>query len=277
MNSPKRSLWLLFSGLVVALAASLWALAGTECSACLRSASLAGDVNVAAVGTGFYLVLLIGSAIWAIRGRERLAEAPLPWALAIGLLAAAGVHAMLVLLLLKNRIFCPACLVTAAGALTACGALLPGDRAHSRTYLKQALVVVPLMAAVTFGGTRFLRGRSQSDFLRQGKIAAYTVFEERRAVPQGRAVLVVYVRPTCHVCSEFKQKVLAALGKEFPGQITIEERRAWKGLATPTTVVLGDRNSLFIGYEGVVGLRQAVRVACGATGAALPNTAIRLP
>ncbi|MCC2668541.1 MAG: hypothetical protein K0Q72_1012 [Armatimonadetes bacterium] len=274
MNSPKRSLWLLFGGMAVALGASLWALAGTEaCSACLRSASLAGDLNLAAVGTGFYLLLLVAGGIWAIRNKERLGEARVPWLLASGVLAATGVHVMLLGLLLKNRILCPACLVTAAGALVAFGALLAGDRAN----LRRAMIVVPLMAAVTFGGTRFLRGRSQSDFLRQGKIAAYTVFEEKRAVPRGQAVLVVYVRPTCHVCSEFKQQVLAALGKEFPGQVTIEERRAWKGLATPTTVVLGNRNSLFIGYEDVAGLRQAVRIACGATSAALPTTAIRLP
>jgi uncharacterized membrane protein len=274
MKSPKGSVVVLFGGIMVALGGSLWALAGTEaCSACLRSASLAGDLNLAAVGTGFYLALLLAGALWALRGRDQLVEGRVPWPLASGVLVAAGVHVMLLLLLFRNRILCPACLVTAAGALVACGALLAGERTH----LRRAVVVIPLMAALTFGGTRVLRARSQTDFLRQGKIAAYTVFEERRAVPAGRAILVVYVRPTCHVCTDFKQQVLAALGNEFQGRITIEERRAWKGLATPTTVVLGSQNSLFIGYEGVVALRQAVRAACGVKDLPLPSAAIRLP
>ena len=274
MTLSRWPLRALFVGLIVALGASLWALAGTEaCSACLRSASLAGDLNLAAVGTVYYLLLLTAGAVWAFRARRQSEPTRLPWPIASGILVAAGVHLMLLGLLFRNRILCPACVVTAAGALTACGALLTQDR----SYLRRAMIVVPLMAALTFGGTRVLRARSQSDFLRQGKIAAYTVFEERRAVPEGNAVLVVYVRPTCHVCADFKRQVLSALGHEFPGQITIEERRAWKGLATPTTVVLGRRNSLFIGYEEVSGLRQAVRVACGANELALPATAIHLP
>jgi hypothetical protein len=265
---------LLFAGIVVALGASVWALAGNEgCSACLRSASLTGDLNLAAVGTGYYLALILACSIWAVRSKQPLDAGRVPWPIATALLVATGAHLVLLLLLLHNRILCPPCLVTAAGAITACGALLAQDRSS----LRRAVLIVPLAGIATFGGTRFLRNRSQSDFLRQGKIAAYSVFEERRAVPEGRAILVIYVRPTCHVCAEFKQQVVSAIRKEFPGQITIEERNAWKGLATPTTVVLGKRNSLFIGYEEVGGMRQAVRVACGAPELALPRTAIRFP
>lgn len=264
---------LLLAGIATALGASLWALSGSEgCSACLRSASLTGDLNLAAVGTGYYLVLIGLCAAWLIRSKGQPDATSVPLPLTLGVLLAAGVHSALLLLLVKNRIVCPPCLVTAVGALLACGTLL----AQGRPQLRRAAVILPLAAAVTFGGTRMLRARSQSDFVRQAKIAAYTVFEERRAVPAGRAVMVVYMRPTCHVCAEFKQQVVSALRNEFPG-LTVEERKAWKGLATPTTVVLGKKNSLFIGYEGVGGMRQAVQVACGAVSQPLPRTAIHLP
>jgi hypothetical protein len=75
--------------------------------------------------------------------------------------------------------------------------------------------------------------------------------------------MVVYEWPTCHFCKAFKAQVLPPLRKEFGIRLALEERKAWKGMATPTTIVLGQRNSRLIGYRPLGSVRQAVRLACG--------------
>jgi hypothetical protein len=256
---------LLILAIGVAMAGSLWAaLADEGCDACGRSAALVGGLNLGAVGVGYYGLLLL-TAIALERGGSKHTTSVGSLYLRFGVLIAAGVHLALLVLLVRNRILCPPCLVTAAGALTAATAALLQDR----RYLPRAAMLLGAVVVVTYAGTKVLRQYSGSTYARQAIKAARAIQAERALLaeqgrpPKGHARMVVYVWPPCQVCRRFKAEVVVPLRKEFRGQLTVEERTVWKGMARPTVIVLGQKNTRFLGATPIGTVRGAIRLACG--------------
>jgi uncharacterized membrane protein len=247
---------LLIIAVAVALAGSLWAmLRGDSCSSCDRSAELVGGLNLGAIGAAYYGLLLIVSLICLVRPK-RLAVKGSAW----GMLAAGSVHLLLLSLLVRNRIFCPSCLVTAAGALFGAGLVLLLDRRN----IRPAVLMVPVVVIAAYGGIRVARQNAPKNYVRQAIRAERALQKELPLPPPGQARLVVYEWPTCHYCKQFKKEVLTPLRQEFRSRLWVEERTAWKGMGTPTSIVLGVKNARLVGYHSLDQVRSAVLLACGA-------------
>jgi hypothetical protein len=249
---------LLLLGLATALSGSLWALLSEKCTACSQSAELVGGLNLGAIGGGYYALLLIAALVSLGRrpGEGSSAESRLVRG---GILFAGGVHLTLVTMLLRNRIFCPPCLLTAAGAFIGAFAVLALDPRH----LARVTLLVALIAVMTYGGTKILRHFAATTSEIEATRAERLLLREQSPPPDGRARMVVYEWPSCHFCMAFRARVLPPLRKEFGSRLALEERKAWKGMAVPTVIVLGQRNSRLIGYHPLGSVRQAVRLACG--------------
>lgn len=250
---------LLIAAAAAALAGSLWSVLREEwCGPCSRSGALVGGLNLGAAGIVFYSLLLGTALLWRRRGSSAVLSAGEAWA-AGGMLAAGGVHFTLLALLLRHRILCPPCVVTGAGALIgmlAAFALLPAQR-------RQAVVLVSLVVMGSYAGTRVLRDRAPRDQMRQAVRAERILAREAGARSVGSARMVVFQRSTCPFCRRFKAQVVPRLRQRFGGRLTIEERGPWPGMAVPTIIVLGRRNTHLVGYHSVEQVDPAVRLACG--------------
>ena len=245
--------------ITVAVLGAVWSVVRRDgCNSCNSAAMLVGDLNLGLIGLVFYTALL-GLSLWILRRSSPEREAGLPRALAVPVLLATGAHLTLVALLAKNRLMCPSCLLTAAGAFAA-SAVVVGSRTWN---LRWATLMVAAMASVTFVGLKSLKGDKNKVALRQGYLAEQLLLKEAKP-SQGTARLVVFAHPTCHVCKRFTGQVLTPLRKQYPGdQLRIEERLAWKGMATPTSVVLGKQTALLVGFRDLTAVRSAVEAARG--------------
>ncbi|MGV3724022.1 MAG: hypothetical protein ACO1SX_24280 [Actinomycetota bacterium] len=248
---------------LIGLTGAGWSVLKREgCDSCNSAAVLAGDLNLGLIGLIFYAGLA-GASFWLLRRAPEAGGPSLPRALAVPALLAAGVHLTLVALLAKTRLLCPSCLITAAGAFTAAALVVSSGVVK----LRWSMLAVSLMAVSTYGGLKAMKGNANQVAVRQGHLARQVL--AREAPPaNGSARLVVFVHPTCHVCERFKKEVLSPLRKELAsGQLAIEERPAWTGMATPTSVVLGKQSALLVGFKELPVVRQAVEAARGVAGA----------
>lgn len=243
----------------VALAGAAWSVLKREgCDACNSAALLVGDLNLGLAGLIFYGVLL-ALAFWMLRKPVPASGPSIPRGLALPILFAGGVHLTLVALLAKNHLFCPSCFTTAAGAFVAVALVITSRAVRFRW----SVLVVALMAVGTFAGLKVLKGNANQVAMRQAYLARQTLLREAPPA-HGVARLVVFVHPTCHVCKRFKEQVLAPLRKEYnTSELLIEERPAWKGMATPTSVVLGEHPALLVGFKDLPAVRKAVQEAHG--------------
>ena len=118
MGHRTRRNTVLLAPIAVCLAACIWALLGSAgCSACGGLEWLAGGADLAALGAFGYGMLLLAGLYLATGGGDTPAEERLAAMVRTGMLAAAGIHFVLLLLLLKERLFCPPCVLAGAGAL----------------------------------------------------------------------------------------------------------------------------------------------------------------
>jgi len=251
--------FLLAGGVATALAGAAWALVqGETCGTCSHAGRLVGGINLAALGVVYYVALL--AAAW------RAWKSPLVTG---GILVAGGVHLSLAGMLLAHRIFCPPCFLAAAGALWACLVLVwLGDSAT----LWRAAALVPVVALLTNVGAGTLRRQAEKRDRREAARAAEKVLAERHSAANGRVRMVVYVRRDCSYCERFKSEAIPALRQEFGGRLEIEERPAWKGLPTPTIIVLGKESTLFPGLpDELAELHEAVRLAGALPGGRRPQ------
>lgn len=253
IEQERRIKLLLVAAAAVGLAGCAWALAsGVSCAGCSRASHLVGDVNLAALGAAFYALLLAGGLF--------VPRSPVTQAAA---LAAGGVHLALLGILAGNQLFCPACLLTAGGGFGAAGAALALDR---RDPWRSASIVMAAAVAANLG-TGFLARGAEVRGLQEVKKAARSVRGER-PVPPGRARIVAFIRPACAHCREYKERVLPVVLSEYGEKLVAEQRPAWKGLWTPSVVVLGRKDTVFPGNPSVEDLRRAVRQACEGEGPA---------
>jgi hypothetical protein len=250
---------LMILGIAVALAGSLYALLNEGCRVCSQSAELVGGLNLGAIGLGYYGLLLAAAAIGLVSAPSRLSAIGARGVMG-GLLIAGGVHLTLVAMLLRNRVLCPPCLVTGAGALLGAAAVL----VLNRRALIPSLVLVAAVSVAAYGGTRILRQYAATNYERVAFRAEQALLRERAVPSHGHALMVVYEWPTCHYCQAFKAQVLPPLRQEFRRELVVEERTAWMGMVTPTVILLGQRDSRLCGFQPLPRVRQAVRLACGA-------------
>jgi len=228
------------------------------CDSCNSASLLVGDLNLGLIGLIFYGALL-WLTLWLMRPHRSLPGQGIPPTLALPVLLAGGVHLTLVALLFKNHLVCASCFTTAAGGFAATALVLA-----SRTLqFRWSVLIVALMAAATLGGLKLTKRNASQVAVRQAYLARQELLRESPPV-DGVARLVVFVRPTCHVCKRFKVQVLTPLRQEFAAtQLHIEERPAWKGMATPTSIVLGRRSVLMVGFKDLAAVRMAVQEARG--------------
>jgi hypothetical protein len=237
----------------LSLAGSLWALlVPPECESCRSAAALLGGVNLAALGIAFYALLLTGLIL------NRSSR----WVVA-GIFAAAGVHGVLLALLLFKRLFCPACLVTASGAITMAVVALA---VYPRRF-RRLVIILPLTAGLAMGGKLLLRSlQVDPETLAQKHVLTALQREEKDPpVERGTVRVLVYSRPTCPHCRQLDRQIMPVIRREFDRLLRVERRPAWKGLPTPTLIIRGERRTHLVGVRNAEALRTAIRFAQGNT------------
>ena len=206
---------------------SAWAAwGGGGCASCDAAAGILGGRSLGAVGVVFYGFLLAAALA---RGPSLLVYS--------GVLAAAGVHVGLLMVLVHARIFCAPCVGAALCALAALAAAFRCDGSNAF----RASWVIPGAAILVQWGS-LLHGALPA--LAQGRTKAEAAAEEEFRAPPvapGDVRMVVYSRPDCGYCLQFDRDVLPGLIREFGKHLEIERRSAESlpGLPTPTLILTG--------------------------------------
>ena len=213
--------------LAAALSAALWSsLKARSCAVCDHASRLVGALPVAELGVVFYLALWIS---WMF--------APGHPANFTGLAVALGVHGALLRLLLRHRLACTPCLLTAAAALVATGTALAAHPVSMR-----AVLVLPAFVAVAFAGSVRGLGLSRKVLGWRRRAAAFDLIRTTPKVqtPTGTAHMVVYKRPGCAACAIFDATLRPGLEEAFGEHLSIETRRPDDpAVPTPLVVVSG--------------------------------------
>lgn len=233
--------------LAIALAGSLWAALAVRCQTCKAASGLAGGLPLGWIGAGLYAALLASTFLPGI--------VPTIWILA----AAAGGHIALLVMLLRFRLVCRACIVTAAGALAATAVGI----AAVPSLAWPALIAVPVAAWLTW---RIIQRAQISAARRSAELAQQLLAEAVRGaepVPQGQARLVILSRPDCKPCEVLDASIVPVLTAEFKDALQIEHRPARPGIPTPTLLVLGQASTPLLGLPPAEEIAMAIRMALG--------------
>jgi hypothetical protein len=252
--SHHRTLWAFMLGAcALSVTGSLWAAAiPSECESCQRASELVGGFNLAVLGVAFYTHLM---TVLVLKGSPR-------YIFSCAMLAA-GVHLVLMALLLSRRLLCPPCLLTTAGALAMMGLSLAMDRANVRRAAGILLAAMVLTAIVW----RPLSALDPKAIVRQRQLRIALAREEMEPpVPAGRVRLLVYSRPTCALCQELDAKVMPIIRRKHHATLDVQYRTPWKGLLSPTLIIRGQRRTSIVGLPTVERLEDAIQFAQGKTG-----------
>jgi hypothetical protein len=249
-NRNDKILFVVLLGLVaVALGGSLWAwLGGSTCGACSGTRELLGGMNLAALGAGFYGILLaLGTAF----GRSRLFFS--------ALLVAASAHVVLLLLLYQRGIFCVPCTVVGASAILCAAISFRADTDN----LSRGSVLLPVGAVLTHAAILVL-GFPRLPGMPEATLSLPPARPEAmEAAPAGTARLLVFTRAGCRYCDEFEEDVLPELLREFAGRLKVARDQAPASLPTPTIVISGQERTVFPGLPPIAQLRDAILRALG--------------
>jgi hypothetical protein len=250
---------LLIPCLAVALAGSFWAIANENgCNICSESGALVGNLNLGAIGVATYGLLLV-LALFLTLSPSRKAASPASMTLAAGMLIAGGVHVTLLALLIRHRVFCLPCFLTAAAALMGTLVVLAANRRR----LPPAALLITAAAVLSYAGIKIVQRRAPEEYVRAAARAERMLVQQNKTPSLGHARMVVYLKPTCPWCKRFKAEVMPPLEREFRPVLSVEEQKAWNSMATPTIIILGRKNTRLIGYKPLDTVRKAVRLACG--------------
>jgi hypothetical protein len=221
------------AALGVATLASLWlVLFQAGCAACNRAHQLAGALPLEKLGALFYVALLVASRIE-------------PLVACYALAFAVGAHASLVAILVRERVLCPPCLLTAAAALVAAAASLGGSDA----LMDGALVVAG--AAAAWLAIPFFRRAASDGALAESRRVALEWLKQAGAIAPGQVRVAVWKRVGCSGCLFYEAVHRAALLQDFEGVVTLDERDAAKlRVPTPLVLVAGAAAILFLGLGG---------------------------
>jgi hypothetical protein len=200
-----------------------------------------------------YYAILLGTAI--LVGPSRFVFG--------GILLAAGVHGVLLSVLIARSILCPPCILTGTAAI----ASMVMSFFLERQNLVRASVLLPAAAV----GSHFLLfglGMIPRVGERAAEAERQAALGELRAHPRepGRVLMVIYTRPDCGYCRELDHEVLPGIEAEFGSKLTIEHRSALEipGMPTPTILLAGPGGErAFPGLPATERLRAAIQVTMG--------------
>lgn len=236
------------AGCAAAFFGSLWALvASSDCDACQRASEAAGRVNLALLGVLYYGHLLLLLPLRRAR----------PY-LFCAVLFAAGVHLVLIAILVHRHLVCPACFLTAAGAFFMAGVAVASDPANRR----RALVALPVALLLTALARPLFRPAAAAEVAHRRQVERALSREAAEPpVAPGRTRLLIFSRPTCSLCQELQLKLLPPIRQELGAALDIQYRPAWKGLRTPTVILRGKRRAHLVGLPTPEALREAIQIA----------------
>ena len=234
--------------IALSLCGAIWAsIVGTECADCRAAGAMLhfGYLNLAIIGSVFYALLLgamcaKGMNVWTLRG----------------IFIAAGVHLILLVVLLRQRLLCPPCLITALGAFAAAGLAWAHGKA---TGASNAAFALPLAAVLTLVAVV----SEQQIAVRKNERLVRDLIVNLRKEPEtteGETRLIIYTRPHCPFCTKLKSDVLPRALAQVQ-KVHVEERDAPKNLPTPTLIILGSQNSHFLGLPKQEDLVDSLRRA----------------
>jgi len=242
------TLWMATLGLVVlALLGSVWAAFFTrDCASCGGTAGSASGRALSQAGVAYY-ALLFGAGL--IVGRSRVV-----WS---GILLAASVHGVLLVILVTRREFCPPCVVAGLAAVGAAALSCFIDPYN----LARASVILPGAALATQ-----LSAFALGAFSGPAVPGVQALPEPAQHWKAGTVKMVVYERPDCVYCQRLRSDVLPGLTLEFGRRLDVEHRSAegMPGLPTPTILLTGagGRRS-YPGLPSSEVLRQAILETLG--------------
>ena len=228
---PASHLVVLIAIACAAVGAALSYAAARSCASCSEVGKLVGGVPVGPAGHAFYSLLFVF----------------------VGLFAALGVHASLLALLLRKRLACVPCLVTALAAVVGgVASTLSGSP------LQLALSSVAFVGGAL--GSRYALGVLAPIVAERGFVSTYLAIEEIAAQPRfvrrGHCHLIMLSREGCTLCDEYTKRILPHLRAKFGDALTIEKQRAAPGTYAPAAIVLGGHP---VGMVGIPHLREIER------------------
>ena len=238
--------------LAMALAgATLSVMLPVGCGGCERAKNALDPLPLAHIGLLFYGVILLSTVRWGIT----------PW-VRRAILFAAGLHVMLLSLLLWRQMTCWICIGTAACAISASAYLL-----IHRTIPLRFAATWAMVGMLAVGGpiAGFMRHRSH--IAEREAIAA--VREVLRAAPRagdGQIHLIILTRPGCDRCATFKATILPTL-KQNPA-VQVDERDAVDVIPTPTVLAHGKRAYTAVGLKSLDHYQRMLVAASGDSGEA---------
>ena len=248
----RPAIWLLILGILgIAWAGSFWALhadGNVPCSSCQEAKELTGGPGLGLLGTIAYSCLL---ALGLFLGPSRL--------FLLGSALAAGVHVVLMTLLVHRGIFCPPCFLTGGAAITAMVLSLrfqPANAIHVGIALSVAAVVTSI----------FLRLGATYEADRISATITSSIADPSQTIhPQtpGTVQVFAFVRDGCHYCDLLEDDLFPVLREEFGDTVSIETKPAPDGIPTPTIVIDGAIRTVFPGLPPLERLRKAILDAQG--------------
>ena len=245
MKLESYSDWLSRAGLAVALAGALWTSnPAARCETCLETRLMLAHLPLDVVGMLYYSILFIFA--WSARMEP---------VVRCGSLAAAGAHLVLVTFLIKKRMYCPSCLLTAFGAFFAAGACL----ARPDFTLRRHFWPLPTAGLLAVFTVTVAQHAALTEW--REKAGPLLAQELRHGQTNSVVRVVYYQRPGCRHCEEFTVLRLPYLALTFSNGVASESRLAPTNLPTPTVFVIGRTNTTFYGVPSWPALSNAVERA----------------
>jgi hypothetical protein len=209
------------------LLVSLWIAAYPEvCSRCSVTSSLVGSLPLAWSGSVFYAGITVASLLGARH------------AVSLALLAASGIHATLVVALLRRRTACYPCIIAAAVAWLAAGFAWNG--------IVWEILLLP--GGAVLGVIAIFVAKRLTWYQSEDQVVAIAEGVASQAFDQARARLVIYGLKNCPYCVFFKTVVRRVISEEFGEALEIEERDASKlKVPLPLFVVSGFTHIALVG------------------------------
>jgi hypothetical protein len=244
LTSAKRHIIIL---VIVCLAGSLWAaVGGSGCEACEHARNSLGRLNLAFVGVVFYSLTFVLFLLPKLSNCGRIV-----------MLCAGGVHFSLLSILLAQHTFCFPCLLTGLGAIVAAVLFIAGES----TLLHRALALVTLGAVggavMVIAATRLAFHQREEEAVK----AATALLVGRTSPAEGHVDLIVFTRSGCSHCKDFKAGPLPEVQRLVGKMLSVEEREAAANVPTPTTVAVGRRVYVRIGFHSTDELQLMIELA----------------
>ena len=237
-------------GLVgLAFCGTIWAWVVAEgCGSCRAAGPIIGGGALAPLGVGFYGGLLLFGLVLR---RARVFY--------VGLLGAASVHLVLLLVLYQHGVFCGPCILVGGSAILAAGLSLWADPDN----LAGGSIILPLGAVIAQGALLAVGYLPPSSVTQQRLAESARLPQSLEESIPGTARLLVFTRAGCGFCDEFEEDILPELVREFSDRLEVSRESAPTSLPTPTIVISGEVRSVFPGLPPISDLRDAILRALG--------------